>query len=475
MDENDQISGHTTDVRERAVLDNLQANIIKGHARGMFAALFLHFEDAVEAHTTITNLLPLVKSASTHLWEVEAFHSGLVGGTPYVGIGLSQKGLDVLGAQVPEAAPNFTLGMKDRQDGPGLPPMADPPPGDWEPGYQEELHAVVLIGDASADGAARAEDAVRALLPRAEMVIVDQRGQEITNTDGVGLEHFGYVDGRSQPLFLTEDIAGESQARWDPAFGLGQLLVPEDGAFAEANRFGSFLVFRKLEQNVRLFKEEEERIADALGLTDPDRERAGAMIVGRFEDGTPLVEHSAPTKPGQNVENDFAYTDVADDEAGLKCPHFAHIRKTNPRGSSFAGMTPEQIADERGRIMARRGITYGERTDDINAEELPPSARPSEGVGLLFMAFMRSIEDQFEFTQRAWANNARFPFVEPTHPRPGLDQVIGQGDRPGTDVLHCPVAWGQGPTDEVDPMQQAVTLKGGEYFYAPSIAFLREL
>ena len=92
MDENDRISGHTTDVRERAVLDNLQANIIKGHARGKFAALFLHFEDAVEAHTTITNLLPLVKSASTHLWEVEAFHSGLGGGTPYVGIGLSHAG-----------------------------------------------------------------------------------------------------------------------------------------------------------------------------------------------------------------------------------------------------------------------------------------------------------------------------------------------------------------------------------------------
>ncbi|WP_285659446.1 peroxidase [Actinomycetospora sp. NBRC 106375] len=473
MDENDQISAHTTDVRERAVLDNLQANIIKGHARGTFAALFLNFQDAAEAHATIADLLPLVKSASTHLWEVEAFHSGLGGGTPYVGVGLSQKGLDVLGAQVPEPAPNFTLGMKDRQDGPGLPPMADPPPGDWEPGYQGDLHAVVLIGDASADGAARAEDAVRALLPRAEMVVVDQRGQEITNTDGVGLEHFGYVDGRSQPLFLEEDITAEPRTRWDPAFGLGQLLVPEDGAFADANRFGSFLVFRKLEQNVRLFKEEEERIATDLGLVGPDRERAGAMIVGRFEDGTPLVDHDAATKPGQNVENDFAYVapDPADDATGLRCPHFAHIRKTNPRGSSFAGMTPEQIADERGRIMARRGITYGERTDDINAD-LPPSARPTEGVGLLFMAFMRSIEDQFEFTQRAWANNKDFPFVEPD---PGLDQVIGQGQRPGTSVLHCPVAWGQAPTQDVDPMQQAVTLKGGEYFYAPSIPFLREL
>jgi hypothetical protein len=42
-------------------------------------------------------------------------------------------------------------------------------------------------------------------------------------------------------------------------------------------------VFRKLEQNVRRFKQVEEDPADALELTGDDRERAGAMIVGRFE------------------------------------------------------------------------------------------------------------------------------------------------------------------------------------------------
>ena len=88
---------------------------------------------------------------------------------------------------------------------------------------------------------------------------------------GNGLEHFGYIDGRSQPLMLLEDIEKESRdegiAQWDPTFPLTTALVPDPlVADAEELAFGSFFVFRKLEQNVRGFKTLEQNLADALNL-----------------------------------------------------------------------------------------------------------------------------------------------------------------------------------------------------------------
>src|SRR5919107_6400840 len=44
---------------------------------------------------------------------------------------------------------------------------------------------------------------------------------------------------------------------------------------------------------------------------------------------------------------------------------------------------PIDIPFERSHIMARRGQSYGQRSDDPGAD-LPLSARPTRGVGLLF-------------------------------------------------------------------------------------------
>ena len=76
--------------------------------------------------------------------------------------------------------------------------------------------------------------------------------------------------------------------KWDPSEPLKRVLVA-DPATNAADSFGSYFVFRKLEQNVRGFKVREQELADALGLVGDERERAGAMAVGRFEDGTPLA------------------------------------------------------------------------------------------------------------------------------------------------------------------------------------------
>jgi hypothetical protein len=80
------------------------------------------------------------------------------------------------------------------------------------------------------------------------------------------------------------------------------------------------------------------------------------------------------------------------------------------------------------------------------------------------MAFNASLPRQFEYTQKRLANHA-----DSTSP---ADPVIGQGPRRG---LRSPTDWGGTKTKATDPIRQAVTMKGGEYFFMPSLPFLRAL
>ncbi|WP_435154841.1 Dyp-type peroxidase [Amycolatopsis sacchari] len=456
------LSWKTADGDAATMLEELQPNILKAHVRDHLSVLFLGFGDAAEARTFLGAVAGLMKSARTHLEEVEAFKSGSGGGTPYVGVGLTASGYAKLGiTAVPGNGP-FQQGAKQSAG-----TLRDPDPATWEQPYQATIDAVVLVGDATTATTRAKRAEVLALLPPSVTVLGEETGRGLTNDNGDGIEHFGYVDGRSQPLFLTEDVEVERDTtdginEWDPSAPLSQILVPDPAAPDPGVHFGSYFVFRKLEQNVQLFKQAEQDLAEELGLKGEDAERAGAMLVGRFEDGTPLVSQSAAGAHSP-VENDFSYDS---DKLGQKCPFHAHIRKTNPRGSG-GFEAPEA---ERRHLMARRGQTYGRRLDDPSAD-LPPVVRPTKDVGLLFMAFNSDLVDQFEFTQLNWANNAGFPST-PDGSAPGLDPVIGQGARPDPSYSRD---WGRNGAQVVDAIPQAVTVKGAEYFFMPSLAFLRGL
>ncbi|WP_330318697.1 hypothetical protein OG301_04145 [Streptomyces platensis] len=448
------------------MLQNLQANILKGHVREHLHILLLQFgqgaEAIAEARAFLTGLAPLVKSAKTQLQEVKAFKENGpkdVSDVPYVGVGLTFAGYEQL--ELADRAPSdevFRRGMRD--DG-TREKLGDPEVAQWEAGFQETIHAVVLVGGAEAGPVDSKRQEIEGLLTGSIRVLGRETGHGMHNANGDGIEHFGYVDGRSQPLFLTEDLEEELRRTdgvsvWDPTQPLERVLVADPAAPDPATDFGSYFVLRKLEQNVLAFRQAEEALADALKLENNDRERAGAMLVGRFKDGTPLTLQATPGAHSP-VMNNFNY---ASDGAADKCPYQAHIRKTNPRGSGGFGQPPEA---ERRHLMARRGQTYGERSEgDL----------PETGVGLLFMAFNSDLNKQFEFTQHTWANNPGFPEPGEGESAPGLDQVIGQGDRP---PATWPRVWGTAEGQEVPAMVQAVTMKGGEYFFMPSLSFLRGL
>jgi hypothetical protein len=72
--------------------------------------------------------------------------------------------------------------------------------------------------------------------------------------------------------------------------------------------------------------------------------------------------------------------------------------------------------------------------------------------------------------QKNWANNLNF-----VQPATGLDPVIGQkatGQAPLPQ--QWPPQWGQQGKKPFD-FGAFVTMKGGEFFFAPSLSFLRNL
>jgi deferrochelatase/peroxidase EfeB len=213
--------------------------------------------------------------------------------------------------------------------------LNDPPKEAWEEGYQNDIHTIVLLADDDESFLRGEADKLCADVKTYAEVCAVEHGKVMWNRQNYpqeySVEHFGYVDSRSQPLFFQSDIERESLERdgtnvWDPGAGPDLVLV-QDPYGRKGCDSGSYLVFRKLEQHVRAFKEYEQQFAQALGLTGEDVKRAGALVMGRFEDGTPVVLKctSGLSTP---VPNNFTYDADPD---GQKCPLQAHIRKVNPR------------------------------------------------------------------------------------------------------------------------------------------------
>jgi Dyp-type peroxidase family len=466
---------------ELKMLKDLQGNILDGHGRRSTRHLFIRFgADAAAARTFVRKLAPLVKSAHLQLTEAETFRATGKSGKPFVGLLISAEGYRALGVAAKAPQPGdggaFSQGMLARAA-----QLNDPPANRLDPPYRSKLHAMILIGadpdsPVSWDSAAaeQVETQILNLMGAAAQIVHREIGRAIFRNNGTGpdgkdkiegIEHFGYVDGRSQPLLLTELIERERDETdgisvWNPTFPLRQVLVPDPGAPAAAGptAFGSYFVFRKLEQNVQAFKTAEEKLGIDLKLG----ELAGAMLVGRFEDGTPVVLQKEEGADAP-VLNNFDY---AGDVDGLRCPIHAHIRKTNPRGDvgrQFPGTTPE---DERKHIMARRGMTFGTR-DRV----LDPSDAPVGNVGLMFMSFQSNLADGFEFTQASWADNSNF-----LRPGTGRDPIIGQRGANPSVKLQVRDKWGaRNARVKAVAFEGFVTHKGGDYFFAPAISTIKAL
>lgn len=157
--------------------------------------------------------------------------------------------------------------------------------------------------------------------------------------------------------------------------------------------------------------------------------------------GCPIHVEDQEDKTDLALKNDFTYGGMSTQG---KCPLAAHIRKAHIRAGPIA------------RIM-RRGIPYGEDFKGTPNE-------PDVGRGLLFACYQSDIEDGYKFIQTRWANEPDFP----PNTGAGLDVTIGQIES----TTKVPFKIGTKSVD-INPINEFVTAKGGEYFFAPSMAVLK--
>lgn len=462
----------TGSVNAADMLSKLQTNILKGHGRAFAQHVFLRFaapSDEVK-NWIRTVIAPLVQPAISQFIDRGGEDGGLVTGfyltaTGYQSLGFSKKKLQAFESK------SFRQGMQEAGSG-----EKDPDPKTWEPWSQGEIHALITFADDDKTNTINAVSNLRIGSAGIVDVLHEQSGNRLLR-EGKDVEHFGYRDGVSQPLFTQEQISkfkaknpDHNFDRWNPSAPLGLVLL-DDPLTEVPNAFGSYLVYRKLSQDLDFFDEQVSSLRDSLKLDEDKEELAGALAVGRFRDGTPVVAHD---KEKDVDHNDFDFSH--DDNSGAKCPVHAHIRKVNPRGAASA------LAREKTRRIVRRGIPYGPPIGMHVADS--PAHDPDSQLdrGLLFLCFQSDIDHQFEFLQRTWVDNPLFPnpISNPSNPtlhEVGDDPLIGQDKNTNTRAgQHWPKRWGDpGAGTTQFNFQSAVTLRGGEYFFAPSLPFLSSL
>jgi Dyp-type peroxidase family len=400
---------------------DIQGIVLRGFGHHSVAAhLFLRMTSGEQArHWLRTVMSEVTSAAEIPNRPARALH-----------LGFSHSGLarlDVAGAELATFPEEFRMGMHAREKllSPGR------GTGPWQGPFDSPgaVDAVLLL---SATDAGELDPWLARL--RRELaqngglcVVGEQRGQRLVDpADGrTFIEHFGFADGLSRPGIAGYDDGTSGEVLPPGEFVLG--LPDVDGDVAGRDlpaglaRNGSFLVYRKLEQDVAAFRAMTEAAAEPFA---DGAEGVAAGLVGRRRDGQVL----AP------------------------CPAGAHVRRANPRGS-----LPGGAKLTRRHLMLRRGIPYG--------PYLPPGADDDgEQRGLLFLAVVGDLGRQFEFVQTEWLADGN------VFGRGAEEDVFTTAGGPGARIL-----LEGSPPAYVSVPEPVVTCRGGEYFLLPGLDALRAL
>jgi Dyp-type peroxidase family len=376
-------------------------------------------------------------------------------------------------------------------------------------GPKNEADIVVIVAADDSEDLDTMVDSIKANAGASGLrLLFEQRGDTLPDRLR-GHEHFGFKDGISQPGvrgklsiapgdYITPRYIDPADPRarffakpgqvllWPGEFLLGEPRQQTEHLFASAPAasnfprwaaLGSYLVVRRLRQDVQEFWAFAISVAAALGI--PATQFA-SMLVGRWPSGAPVMRtpgaDNAALAGDDWANNHFIYNDdtrasmlvpipgypgdlfpqAMQDFLGTVCPHFAHVRKSNPRDIATDLGKPQ---DTLLRMILRRGIPFGKPIFGIRR---PARSLFKQERGLMFLCYASTIETQFEFLTRRWVNSPIQPNLG------GHDPIIGQRDTRGnrTRFIDVPTAGG---VRRVNIKNEWVIPTGGGYFFAPPI------
>ncbi len=530
-------------------INDIQGNSLAGFNKDFQLFLFLKIHDPLISKAWIRDITPHIATVAEVLMFNNLFRTlrnrqkadpqGLV--ATWLNIAFTYEGIQKLvpatDAKQFRTGDPFRLGMPVRSGLIGDPsdPASVGHPNQWMIGgtdsnkYPDILLIIASDNPAQLNAEATRIKSTLATLPpfsdgtRALEIIFEQPGA--TRPDQPGHEHFGFKDGISQPAvrgrisktahdFLSPRLIDPKVPEaaqyakpgqpliWPGQFVLGYRMQRDDDPIQPQKpqklsprwtKNGSFLVFRRLRQDVPAFwkfmQQTAARLAKKPGFAHMTPELLSAQLVGRWKSGAPLMRtpkaddlslakdslannhffYGADTQklplitltgyPGDN------FPQAAQSSFGAVCPFSAHIRKVNPRdmGTDVGGANNTFTHH-----LLRRGIPFGAPLSDPLH---PTTVERTEERGLLFISYQASIENQFEFLSRNWANSDKNP-----PPGGGHDPIIGQNQGQGSDRTRSFQLLGtDGSTETIEVPIDWVIPTGGGYFFAPSIKALKEV
>jgi Dyp-type peroxidase family len=457
---------------------------------------YINFADGPSAKALIVELIPQLANGFEVLHFNAAYGDNLLRrGDPdalqatWVNLWLSRSGLALLGAPDLDSMPaDFREGMPSRNVG----DVGASAPDKWVAPFTAgaEPHAVIVIASDNLADIETRRGRVFDLVSRHGGTVIGTQLGDARPGAMRGHEHFGFKDGISQPgieHFTKSSKSGsippgevligypnaDGNISGQPTTTPTPAPTPYDPAptpppaqpLPPWTHNGSFVVLRRLRQDVAAFQAAMANQAATANLT---AEQLTAKLFGRWPSGAPMehvpgMPHNLdPSTADPSAEFPEALTnnkinnfDFSDDHDGVRVPHAAHIRKTNPRADSLA----DGDSSTRHRML-RRGITYG--------PEFAPGETPygeivpdTQDRGLLFVNYQASISRTFEFVQTRWANRDDFQQAGD-----GKDPIISQDTPDGAFSL---------PPDRSLTFARWVTTTGGAYLFSPALSALVQL
>jgi Dyp-type peroxidase family len=481
-------------------LRDIQGFILTGYNHQRFAVyLFLEVRERRKAWKWLEQVLPQVTSAAR--WPKDE-RGRTIKPAASVNIAFTWPGLAAWGLServLYSFVREYVLGASRRSR--TLGDFGESAPEHWETGGPNNppVHVMVRISAVDEEGLAQAVRHQEELLEATGGGVVEVHREEGARND-LDREPFGFRDGISNPLI--EGTPGNPVPnQWVVRTGefiLGYLnqfdLYPEsptvpvsedpynllpsfpDGALPDCHdlgRNGSYLVYRKLKQDVQgfwAFAEENARRRDGT-VEDHEAIKTASKMVGRWPSGAPMVLAPNRDEPDLADDNRFTYES---DPHGFACPIGSHLRRANPR-ASFARDTPEESfkKSNRHRIL-RRATNWGEplQVEADYRTEIVAGGSPCGALqvkdapdGIHFFAVNADFARQFELVQQTWLNAPGFNglFDNP-------DPVVGDNDGSGQmTVPRNPIR------QQLLHLPRFVTVRAGLYLFLPSLTALRFL